>query len=685
MPSIAFLLLLSVELVSDGQAKLALTHDESPAGAAAAELLRRHVVLLSGVALPTEGLPATLHFERTDDPGYTIEQRGDGLHVHGRALTVAVLDLLHGWGCRFEGAKPHLPRSTSLTVQPTRWQGSRPLYLESDRIDLLAPATGVARVGLSATVPARARALGYTVRVASPSFDDFLPPSLHAKHPEYFALRRGERVARGNFALTNAAARARYLDAVEAWWSKRPDVDVLGLWPEVTSVWCEESIAIGHAQAYALLWREAAARFPNRRIEILATGATMRPPQGKVPTNVEVRLRPGREASALQPIAEQSLHAIVRAWELRGARVLLEIDAAPESWCGLPWPCHEAIRGDARRFAGAILRHATRAHALLWHDPDAKVEIDEEMAALLPRARTVPSWGDPADTARLWPEDGPSVGARMGRLERARERALRTARADVATETWFGFVELAHALGHPHGTTYRRLRGRAFRALLSELLPDGAVRQAGGLTVQDRGGEITVETTVLRLVIEQRGATVIGLHRRAGAGWSDNLLGGQGRAFSVAALGGPTRRSQGSVVVRENRIELRAPGWTSTLTFDGSSARVRQTATVESAGGIAVGHRSAPGTWREWVCPSYAREGGFENPSEPRQASFRLVPSEPLWVRGAPGSAGLALRLPQGGIAAVVDSTHPALVATSRRNRIVVDWITFALPGELGR
>jgi hypothetical protein len=131
------------------------------------------------------------------------------------------------------------------------------------------------------------------------------------------------------------------------------------------------------------------------------------------------------------------------------------------------------------------------------------------------------------------------------------------------------------------------------------------------------------------------------------------------------------------------RMHAGGSRWSTTLLLDESAARVRQEAQVEAAGGIAVGFRFAPKAWEVWVCPSYAREGRFEHPEERRQASFRLVPDEPLYVRDAPRGLGVALRLPQGGIAAIVDGSDGSLLATSRGRRLVVDWIVFTSAGEL--
>jgi len=696
--SLLLIALAALPVVEDGKPRLRLEDDGSPAARAAAELLQRHVVLLARTALPTEGDAPPLRIESGSFDGYRIEPHEGGMRITGRFPTLAVFDLLRSWGCRFEGDEPHLPKRDDLDASPVTWRNDRPLYVEADGVDPLMPATGVAVAGLRAyeQFPAeRAHALGYRIRVASTSFDDFLPVTLFERHPEWFALRRGARHPRGNFALTNAAAREAYLDRAGQWLAAHPEVDRLGLWPEVTTVWCEESRALGPAEAYALLWREAAQKFPRRRFEILATGPTLKPPEGRVPENVDVRVRPGREASALQGVAGQAIDAVVRAWEVRGARVVLEMDGAPESWCGLPWPDYDAVRANAQRGVAAVLRHPDRRRATLWHDPKARVEIDEEMARLLTAARAVRSWGDPADAAELWTEPGESPGARAGEVERLRRRAMRPdledpERREAATRAWFAFGALAHDLG----PAYRRGMERAMRRLLEEVLPDGAETKVGPATVRETFDVVSVETSRLRLVVRRRDALVESVQRRHGTEWSRNVLGDAGRAFSVVALGERSDRTDGSVRVVEGdggavcielagRTHARGSRWLATLTLSDDSTRVRQDARVEAAGGIAGGFRFAKGTWDEWICPSYAREGRFEHPKERRQASFRLVPDEPLYVRTAPRGLGVALILPEGGVAAIVDGEDGSLLATSPGNRLVLDWVIFESLAEL--
>ncbi|MHC4448760.1 MAG: DUF4838 domain-containing protein [Planctomycetota bacterium] len=698
--SFATLLLAAITIVDEGRPQVRLEHDGTAAAAAAAEILQRHVVLIAKTALPQQGDIPALRFESAPFDGYRIESREKGVVVSGRFAVLAVYDLLRGWGCRFDSDAPHLPQLPTLSIKPREWRNSRPLYVETDRLDLAMAATGISVRGLhraGTAMHARAKEYGYRIRVASTSFDDFLPVELFEKHREFFALRRGARHPRGNFALTNADARRAYLDRVETWLDEHPEVDCLGLWPRVTTVWCEESKAHGHAESYALLWREAAKRFPKSRFEILATGLTLKPPAGKVPRNIEVRLRPGRDASALQGVAVQAIEAVVRAWEVRGAKVLLEIDGAPESWCGLPWPNHDAVRADATRAWGAVLVHPDRTRAMLWHDPRARVTIDEELAGLLGHARVVRSWGDPADAARLWPEPGPSLGARAGEVERLRERAMRpeqseTARREDATRAWFQFGALAHDLGR----RYRRQMEQRMRTMLKEVLPEGAEAKVGPATVRETIDRVEVETAQLRLIVERHTATVVGLHRRHGTGWSGDLLGKGGRGFAVVALAQKSARTAGEVRVRagkrgEARVELagliHAGGarWKASLLLDGSSARVRQEASVDAAGGIAVGFRFEKGTWDEWVCPSYAREGKFTHPATSRQASFRIVPDELLYVAKAPRGFGVALQLPHGGVASIVDGEDATLLTTSIGRRIVIDWIVFAGTGELGK
>ena len=61
------------------------------------------------------------------------------------------------------------------------------------------------------------------------------------------------------------------------------------------------------------------------------------------------------------------------------------------------------------------------------------------------------------------------------------------------------------------------------------------------------------------------------------------------------------------------------------------------------------------------------------------------MPEEILYVRKAPRGIGLALRLPHGGVAAVVDGADGTLLSSSPGRRIVADWIVFAGTGELGK
>jgi hypothetical protein len=363
------------------------------------------------------------------------------------------------------------------------------------------------------------------------------------------------------------------------------------------------------------------------------------------------------------------------------------------------------VRGDARRFSGAVLVHPAHSLAELWHRPAARVAIDEETAALLTRARTLQSWGDPRDSAVLWPPaegaDRTSLGARMGEVERELARALRAdlpdaeRRAAVST-AWFGFRALVHDLGGAHGRSYRLQRERDLRGALEALLPDGAETKVGAAAVRETFDRVVIETPRLRLGIERSTGLVTELRRRLARDWSENLAGARGRMFAVVALGSTTDRVEGMVRVREGedgetRVELGGqlhrggPRWSSELTIDGSSARIGQIAKVEAAGGIAIGCQFGPKAFDEWVCPSYAAEGAFAQPGEAQQASFRLVPGAILYCRKAPRGVGLALRLPDGGIGAVVDGEDGTIISTSPSASVRAEWIVFTHETELSK
>jgi hypothetical protein len=338
------------------------------------------------------------------------------------------------------------------------------------------------------------------------------------------------------------------------------------------------------------------------------------------------------------------------------------------------------------------------------------VAIDEELAALLTRARTVKSWGDPRDTALLWPPtDDPartSMGARMGEVERGLARAQTAGlpaeeRRAALNAAWFGFRELVHDLGEPHGAMYRRLRAGEFRTGFDELLPDGAATRIGGADVRETLDRVTVETPRLRLGIERRTGLVTEVRRKLAGDWSANLAGASGRMFAVVALGSKTDRVEGVVRVREGeegtiRLELGGrlhrggPRWSCVLTLDASSAHIQQSAAVSAPGGIAVGcqfggQASDDAAFDECVCPSYATEGRFAQPTEAQQSSFRLVPGAVLYCRKAPRGVGLALRLPNGGIGAIVDAEQATIISTSSAARLDVEWIVFTGEHEFAK
>ena len=694
---LAALFLAAVELVSDGRPQLHVESDGSPAARHAADLVRRTVVLMTGAAVPDRGAGAALRFERTETPGYAVREADGGLIVAGADPVRAAYDLLEGWGCRFSDGDPVIPKRRTLAIEARAWKPARRLYVEGTRLDPSLPAQGLCVRGVAVyeRAPPDPTRLGYELRVASETFDDFLPPALFAKHPEWFARRGGKRVPRGNFALTNADARAAYLDSLGAWLTAHPGVACTGIWPEVTTVWDEDALALGAPEAYALLWREAAARFPKRRFEILATGLTLIPPAGNVPHNVDVRLRPGRSASGLQGLAEQDIARIVEAWKARGARLVLEIDAAPAAWCGMPWPCFDALRANARLFSAAVLRGGGQAHARLWRDPDTPRTASKRYQDLLERARHVRSWGHPRDAADLFLDE--SFGNASG-IARA-ERALRTAldqskppaeRSGAAGEAFLGYQALRRALKAPHDATYRRYRERDFRAAIEKLSPEGVVHQVGPARVRETPTLVVLETDRLRLTVERATGAIIEVRRKQGDAWGDDLTGGHGRYFVVVPL-----RAEGDriahdvhVVATEDagvRIDLHGtigiggPAWHSRLRLHGS--RIRQTAHATVAGGIAVGCRWRGAVFDRWVCPPFAAEGRVTG----ERVTLPLPPGTLVYCRAGERGPGLAVRSVVRGLAILTPGEEPTLVATNRTGDLTVDWFVFTGLGELGK
>ncbi len=686
-----------MDIVAGGAARVRVETDGTPAARFAADLVRRHVVLMTGVALPEGGAGAALRFESSDAPGYEIT----GTVVRGRDLARAAYDILESWGLR--PPDPLMPQHETLALEPRSWKPARTLYVEA--FDPSIPAQGIAVRGLDRyrTDPL-VRDLGYEVRVSSTSFDDFLPTALFEAHPEWFAKRGGVRGPRGNFALLNAEARAAYLERLGAWLDAHPEVDCVGIWPEVTAVWDEDALAAGAAESYALLWREAAARFPARRFEILATGLTLKPPpDGAVPGNVEVRLRPGADASGLQGILGQPIEQVTRAWEARGARVVLEIDAQPDSFLGMPWPCHAAIREDARRFSAAVLRGGGHLEARIWRDPEAAVELPPLLARAVERARGVCSSGDPRDAADLFLEEEFGLGFRVGAIERlyrlaAAESGDAEARRSAASDLLLSYHAVRRDLAPEDAASYDRHRGRVFAALLATLLPEGVEHAVGPARVRETFDRVVVETDRLLLGIERRTASITSLRRKLARDWSADLAGEGGACFAVVGLAENTDRVEGDVAVKaaEGRVRIEltgllrpaGPRWRSTLELLGT--QVCQTAAIEATGGIAAGCAWTGPVFDQWVCPPYATEGRLGGEGEGRGEPPRglaLPVGTLLYCRAGDRGLGLAARLPEGGLVSVgaAESTTTLVAANPAGQSIRVDWIVFTDLGELGK
>ncbi|MGQ0614259.1 MAG: DUF4838 domain-containing protein [Planctomycetaceae bacterium] len=694
----ALLLLAAVELVNGGRAQLRLESDGDAVAVRAASILRHHVTLMTGASLPETGAGPALRFERTSEPGYAIRTEGAGAVVAGRDLVRAAYDLLDAWGCVFDGPAPRLPRRADLQVALGEWRPARALFWEDSEPLPHLPIDGVSVRGPAAYDRRRepligeAARHGWRLRVVSPGFDPFLPPERWERNPEWFALRGGRREARGNFCLSTREARAACLDGVALWWESHPEVETLGLWPEATVVWCEceACTALGPEEAYALLWREAAERFSTRSIEILASGATLRPPSGVVPRTVEVRLAPGRDGcglhGALDAACPGNQGAIAAAWRARGARLLLEIDAAPAPWCGLPWPCLDAIRASAPHFAAGVVRGGGALHARAWRDPQRDPGMDARQGALHERARGLHSWGDARDAGALFAEDAEGAPGAVARAERALV-------AGDATATLFAYLDACQLLPDAAAKSYARYRGAEFRRLVEARLPQGAGREIGPARVQESFERLVIETLLLRLVVDRREARVIGLARRIAGEWSPDFAGAGGVFFSVAPLGTPADRRDGRVRLTspaEGRLLLELRGlspdgeevWSSRLSFSGASPVVAQRARVEGVGGLASGCRWKGGELDHWICPPHAAEGRLMRQGQ--RSTFPLPAGTLLYCRAGERGAGLAARLPRGGLASLDDAEQTTLALSHPGREAEIEWIVLASQADLG-
>jgi hypothetical protein len=426
----------------------------------------------------------------------------------------------------------------------------------------------------------------------------------------------------------------------------------------------------------------------------------LRPPEGAVPANVEVRLRPGADASGLQGIAGQPIEEVVRAWEARGARVVLEIDVQPESFLGMAWPCHGAIRENARRFSAAAFKGGGHLEARIWRDPDAAVDLPPLLARAVDRAKDVRSSGDPRDAADLFLEEEFGLGFRIGALERlyrlaANEAGDAEGRRAAAADLLLGYYAVRRELPGDGAASYDRHRGREYAALLATLLPEGVERAVGPARVRETFGRVTVETDRLLLGIDRRTASVTSLKRKLARDWSADLAGEGGTCFAVVGLAEKTDRVEGAVTIElaEDRVRIQltgllrpaGPRWRSTLELSG--AAVRQTASIDGDGGVASGCAWKGPVFDRWVCPPYATEGLLkgEGSGEPPRG-LALPKGTLLYCRSGERGLGLAARLPEGGIVSLLAREATSFVAANPAGRSLrIDWIVFTDLGELGK
>jgi hypothetical protein len=137
------------------------------------------------------------------------------------------------------------------------------------------------------------------------SFDELIPPSLYAEHPEYFSLIDGQR-ASGYVqrCLSNPDVLRLAIDRVRAWIREHPEATIFSVSQNDTyrECQCDPCKALteqygGHAGLYLWFVNQVAEAIekdhPDRLIDTLAYQFTEPPPRGIVPRkNVRVRLCP---------------------------------------------------------------------------------------------------------------------------------------------------------------------------------------------------------------------------------------------------------------------------------------------------------------------------------------------------------------------------------------------------------
>jgi hypothetical protein len=276
-----------------------LTGDEVTVAEATAGLwLPLELRLTQGTAAPAEWAPVTAALERQVRPvaeayatvpgvdAFLWRAAADGISIAGtnpRSTLYGVYDLLEDLGCRFFGASPDdevvpsvggdaiqslMERRAERFEQATfpyrerhflEWIDAEATRREIDyaakrrmngfafHIEDFAPDQAAWRIVLDELVPEIAR------RGLMPGIGEhggyplWLPPERYATdHPDWYAQVDGRRVAgfrgpagRYQFCTEHPAARATFLDNMEAWLRDNPRIQIMHIAPEDVGRWCE--------------------------------------------------------------------------------------------------------------------------------------------------------------------------------------------------------------------------------------------------------------------------------------------------------------------------------------------------------------------------------------------------------------------------------------------------------------
>lgn len=320
-------------LARDGRSayRLVIAEKAGPAERRGAEELRSHLKQMAGVDLPvqtdaqplpdqailvgpsrhTAAIGVRLDRGVLGDEGFVLKTIGERLVLAGpgrRGTMYACSAFLERLGVRwYTPSISRVPHRATIPVpaldetQVPAFEYREPFFTEAQERDWAA----------------RNRVNGYATKLDAAtggkleyypfvhSFDELIPPALHAQHPEYFPLIGGRR-ADGYVqrCLTNPDVLRLAIERVHAWIRDHSEAAIYSVSQNDTGKWCECERCKALTDQYGAhsglyLWfvnqvaEAVEKRHPEKLIDTLAYQFTEAPPKGIAPRkNVRVRLCP---------------------------------------------------------------------------------------------------------------------------------------------------------------------------------------------------------------------------------------------------------------------------------------------------------------------------------------------------------------------------------------------------------